>query len=287
MKYFLRPYRILGVAAAGVCCAVLCAPPGAMAQISAIKNLLGRVTPFISHSSSPGYLGVLVSDVDNEAMGRLKLKDNHGAEVTLIDHDAPAFQAGLHVSDVIMSVNGQAVENAEQFGRMLREFSPGHKVTLSVFREGATQNVVVQLVDRKVMEQDVWNKMNSGTAFPPPPSGMGILSGGGEGLPGFHMPWFGSSLNVGAIVEPLTAQMADYLGVPNGVLVKQVARKSEAANAGFKAHDVVLKVGAEPIKTTADWDRALRQNQGKPVQISILRDRKSQMLNLQVDSKRK
>lgn len=258
-----------------------------MAQISALKNLLGRVTPLISHSSSPGYLGVLVSDIDNEAAGRLKLKDTHGAEITLIDHDAPAFQAGLHVNDVILSVNGQAVENAEKFGRMLREYSAGHKVTLSVFRDGSTQNVVVQLVDRKAMEQDVWNKMNSGDAFPPPPSGMGILPGSGEGLPGFHMPWFGSSLNVGAIVEPLTAQMADYLGLANGVMVKQVARKSEAANAGFKPYDVVLKVGAEPIKTTADWDRALRQNQGKPVQISILRDRKSQLLNLQVDSKRK
>jgi len=44
-------------------------------------------------------------------------------------------------------------------------------------------------------------------------------------------------------------------------------------------------VGTEAITTTADWDRALRSNQGKPVQVTILRDGKQQTLNLQVDSK--
>jgi membrane-associated protease RseP (regulator of RpoE activity) len=99
------------------------------------------------------------------------------------------------------------------------------------------------------------------------------------------MPFFGSSLNVGALVEPLTSQMADYLGVPGGLMVKQVARKSEAEAAGLKAFDVILKVGSDPIATVADWDRSLRANQGKPVQVSVLRDRKQQALTLQVDSK--
>ena len=41
------------------------------------------------------------------------------------------------------------------------------------------------------------------------------------------MPFFGSSLNVGAMVEPLTPQTADFLGIQSGILVRQVARKSE------------------------------------------------------------
>jgi membrane-associated protease RseP (regulator of RpoE activity) len=81
--------------------------------------------------------------------------------------------------------------------------------------------------------------------------------------------------------------MAEYLGVPNGLMVKQVAHKSEAATAGLKAFDVILKVGPEAVTTLSDWDRALRANQGKPVQVTILRDRKQQTLTLQVDSKHK
>jgi C-terminal processing protease CtpA/Prc len=68
-------------------------------------------------------------------------------------------------------------------------------------------------------------------------------------------------------------------------MVKQVGKKSEAAAAGFKAFDVILKVGADSILTSADWDHALRSNQGKPVQVTILRDKKQQTITLQVDSK--
>ena len=81
--------------------------------------------------------------------------------------------------------------------------------------------------------------------------------------------------------------MAEYLGVANGLMVKQVARRSEAAVAGMKAFDVILKVGPETIATMADWDRALRSNKGKTVQVTILRNRKQQTLTLQVDSKHK
>jgi serine protease Do len=285
MKHFLRPYRCLGVAvllAAGVALA----PPGAAAQSSRIAQII-KEPSLLLRSGSQGYLGVLVGDVNGDSAPKLKLKDTRGAVVTLIDHDAPAAQAGIRVNDVVLQLNGQAIESAEQFGRMLREIPAGRKVSLTISRDGNVQTLAVQLVDHKKMEHDVWNRIgDGGDEFTPVPS-MGILAGGGDApLPGgFHMPFFGSSLNVGALVEPLTSQMSEYLGVPSGLMVKQVARKSEAAAAGLKAFDVILKVGPEAIATTADWDRALRANQGKPVQVTILRDRKQQTLTLQVDSK--
>jgi membrane-associated protease RseP (regulator of RpoE activity) len=80
--------------------------------------------------------------------------------------------------------------------------------------------------------------------------------------------------------------MAEALGVNGGLMVKQVERKSEAANSGLRALDVILKVGADPINTAADWERALRSNVGNKVQVTILREKKQQTLSLQVDSKR-
>lgn len=279
MRYVLRPFIAIAL---GV---ILGAAPGAGAQSTRISQILEKIDPLLSHSSS-GYLGVLVSDVDNESATKLKLKETRGALITLIDHDAPAGQAGLRINDVVLELNGQRVEGAEQFGRMLREIPAGRKVNLQISRDGNTQNLEVQLCDRKAMEQDAWNKLgrqaDGGSSAPT----KGIITGNGDvGSIGFRMPFFGSSLNVGAMVEPLNPQTAEVLGVQNGVLVKQVARKSEAAAAGFKEHDVILKVGNDAIKTTADWDRALRANQDKPVQVTILRDGKQQTLNLQVDSK--
>jgi membrane-associated protease RseP (regulator of RpoE activity) len=170
---------------------------------------------------------------------------------------------------------------------MLREIPAGRKVSLEISRDGNIQTLAVQLVDRRVMEHDVWNKIGAGGDIFAQAPGVGILSDGNVSLPeGFHMPFFGSTLNVGALVEPLTSQMAEYLGVPSGLMVKQVARKSEAAAAGLKVFDVILKVGTDAISTSADWERALHANQGKPVQVTILRDKKQQTVTLQVDSKR-
>jgi S1-C subfamily serine protease len=264
------------------------APPAASAQARGMVQLLEEPTPLL-HSTSQGYLGVELADVDQQKAQALKLKDMRGAVITLIDHDAPAGQIGLRVNDVILQLNGQAVEGAEQLRRMLREIPAGRKVTLEISRDGSLQTLTAQLADRRIMERDVWNKIGTGgDVYTQAPPGMGFFSGGGNAplSGGFHMPFFGSSLNVGALVEPLTSQMAEYLGVPGGLMVRQVARKSEAASAGLKAFDVILKVGSEPIATLSGWERALHANQGKPVQVTVLRDRKQQTLTLQVDSKR-
>jgi serine protease Do len=290
MKRFMRPYIQAGVALLGA--AITIAPATAHAQAMRVTQIAEEPNPLLLHSSAQGYLGVLVGDVDSESANKLKLKEVRGAVVTLIDHDAPGAQVGLRVNDVLLEVNGQAVEGAEAFGRMMREIPPGRKVTMLVSRDGATQTLTVQLADRKKLDTDVWNKLNSGSDIGSPVEGLAILgtgAGGDAPLPGgFHMPFVGNStLKVGAMVEPLTAQMADYLGVPNGLMVKQVVRKSEAAAAGMKAFDVILRVGPENIATVSDWERSMRANQGKSVQITILRERKQQTLNLQVDSKKK
>ncbi|WP_348264000.1 PDZ domain-containing protein [Telmatobacter sp. DSM 110680] len=288
MKRFMRPY--IQVALLGA--AITIAPATARSQAMRITQIAEEPNPLLLHSSSQGYLGVLVGDVDNDSAAKLKLKDVRGAVVTLIDHDAPAAQVGLRVNDVLLEVNGQAVESAEAFGRMMREIPPGRKVTMVISRDGANQTLTVQLADRKKLDTDVWNKLNSGSDISTPVQGLAILGNGAGGdapLPGgFHIPFVGNStLKVGAMVEPLTAQMADYLGVPNGLMVKQVVRKSEAAAAGMKAFDVILKVGPDSIATVSDWERSMRANQGKAVQVTILRERKQQTLNLQVDSKKK
>ena len=296
MKRFMRPdirigFAILG-AAITLAPAMMLAPARMNAQVSRVTQIIEEPNPFLLHSGNPGYLGVLVGDVDNDSANKLKLKEVRGAVITLIDHDAPAAQVGLRVNDVLLEVNGQTVESAEAFGRMMREIPPGRKITLMISRDGANQTLTVQLADRKKLDTDIWNKLNSGSDISSPVEGLGILgtgAGGDAPLPGgFHMPFVGSStLKVGAVVEPLTSQMAEYLGVANGLMVKQVGRKSEAAAAGLKAFDVILKVGVENVSTVSDWDRAMRANQGKSVAVTILREKKQVTLTLQVDSKKK
>ena len=291
MKHFLRPYRSVGIVAlVGMGAGMMIAPWIAVGQSTNMVELMPGTSPLLVHGGPQGYLGVWVDDIDGDKAQALKLKEIRGAVITLVDHDAPAGQIGLRVNDVVLQLNGQNVEGAEQLRRMLKEIPPGHKVSMEFSRDGNVQTVSVQLVDHRVMEHDVWNKLNKhedslGQQSPT----MGVLPGASDApLPGmFNMPIWGANLNVGAMVEPMGRQMADWLGVPSGLIVKQVARKSEAAAAGLRAKDVILRVGVDTVTTVSDWDRALRSNQGKPVQVTILRDGKQQTLTLQVDSKRK
>lgn len=290
MKHILRPFQShyrsgsFTLAVAALC--LMGAPRAMQAQGGSVMSFFANPFPSLSHASQ-GYLGVEIADVDQEKAQQLKLKEVRGAVITLIDHDAPAGKIGLKVNDVVVSLNGQTVEGAEQLKRMLHEVPAGRKISLEISRDGNIQTLAIELADRAAMEHDVWDKIDHDGDLLSPVPGMGILGANGDvtAPPGFHMPFFGSNLNVGALVEPLTAQMAEALGVDGGLMVKTVGRKTEAAKAGLRALDVILKVGNDPIATAADWERALRSNVGKQVQVTILRDKKQQTLNLQVDSK--
>ena len=290
MKYFLRQcqksIRTVGIVAVAAL-AVTAAPRCTAAQAGKILHFTRQHIPLM-HSNSQVYLGVEIANVDRQKAQALKLKEARGAVVTLIDHDAPAAKAGIVVNDVILAFNGQQVQNSQQFLKLLHEASPGNKVSIEISRDGNIQTLAVQLTDRRALDHEVWTRIgDGGDVFPQTPGGMSIFSGSGDSpvSGGFHLPFFGKTLNVGAMVEPLTSQMAEYLGVASGLMVKQVARKSEAALAGLRAFDVILKVGTETVTNVAGWDRALRANQGKPIQVTILRNRKQQILMLQVDSR--
>ena len=56
------------------------------------------------------YLGVDTRDVTSDRVGALKLKEERGVEIVMVDQDAPAGKAGIHEQDVILTYNGQNVD---------------------------------------------------------------------------------------------------------------------------------------------------------------------------------
>jgi len=295
MKYFLRPYGVgkgmipggLPVVGGLLIAAGLSVGLAARANAQSMRltEILESPSLLLLHSRSQGFLGVDVGDVDQERVQALHLKDTHGAEITVLDHDAPAGKA-LKLHDVILQVNGRNIDSAEQVKQILHDTPPGRKLQLVVSRDGVPQTVTVQLADRRKVQEEARERLDG--VGPTAASGNTFLSDGAD-IPasgGFHSPFFGSSMHVGAMVEPLTAQMADFLGVSGGVMIKNVAHKSAADVAGLKPHDVILEIGGEAVVTSSDWERLLRSSEGKPVQVEILRDRMKQLVLLQVDGKR-
>ena len=99
-------------------------------------------------SGTSSYLGVDISDVTTERLSALKLKEEKGVEVTMVDQDAPAGKAGIKEHDVILTMNGTSIESGAQLRRMIHEMPPGRVVTFGLSRDGQPMTVKVQLADK-------------------------------------------------------------------------------------------------------------------------------------------
>src|SRR3979411_3120259 len=87
-------------------------------------------------SGTSAYLGVDIADISSDRLGALKLKEEKGVEVTMVDQDAPAGKAGIKEHDVILTRNGTAIESGTQIKRMIRETPAGRLVTFELSRDG-------------------------------------------------------------------------------------------------------------------------------------------------------
>jgi S1-C subfamily serine protease len=228
-------------------------------------------------NSSPGFLGVGLRDIDSERAGQLKLKAATGAEVTTVDHDAPACKAGIKVHDVILSMNGQAIVGQAQLQHMLHETPAGHTVSLVISRDGQQQTFSVQLADRATLEADAWSQH---IPVPDPDSDSGDPSGepaatGGTAGNGIFSSLSVNPLYTGLDLDVLGPQLANYFGVHDGfgLLIRRVDDNSPAAVAGLRAGDVITRVNGQTISTTNQWLHTIHANRGKQVQLTVIRDK--------------
>ncbi len=226
------------------------------------------------------YLGVDIADVTAERLSQLKLKEEHGAEITMVDEDAPAGKAGLHEHDVILSMNGTAVDSAAQLRRMIKETPAGRVVTLGISRDGQPMTIKVQLADRK--KAMTWPTDMHEFKFEMPDIK----------IPDIDVPMSvviaHSSLRSGLMVENITPQLGDFFGVKGGkgVLVRSVEKGSHGEKAGFHAGDVIVKVNGQAVHDASDFTHALRETKGDSATVIVVRDRREQTLTLTLPSRR-
>src|SRR5438309_6948051 len=189
------------------------------------------------------YLGVDTRDVTPDRLSDLKLKEEHGVEVTMVDQDAPAGKASIKEHDVILTMNGTTIESGAQLKRMIRETPPGRVATFGISRDGQPLTVKVQLADKgKEFAKNYPKEFH--IEIPPIPAMPDI--------PAFVVVH--SSARSGLMVENLTPQLGDFFGVKNGkgVLVRSVETGSLADKAGFRAGDVIDRVNDQTVHDPSD-----------------------------------
>jgi len=264
----------------------------------ALRALTSPAPP--THATQ-GYLGVDIRDVTDDRAKALKLKDVRGAEICLIDHDGPAVKAGLREGDVILQMNGQIIEGEAQLRRMLQETPAGRTVAFVFSRDGQQQTISVQLGDREEVERRAWEQ-HFNVPEPPPETDATIPdpldepdADAAPAAPPRSYPGFGfmgpltlSGSYTGAMLDVLGPQLAQFFGAQpgTGLLVKSIDADSPAARAGLRAGDVVVRLNGQTAASRNDWLHAVQNSHGKPIAITVLRDRHEQTLTMTAGAKK-
>ncbi len=178
-----------------------------------------------------GYLGLYPQDVTPALAKQFGLSKPGGALVSGLKPDAPAAKAGLKDGDVILTLNGQQVESANDLRLRVSQTAPGTTVKLQISRDGKTEDVNVTLGELP----------NDKTAESAP----GESSGGG--LEGVN-------------VQELTPDAMQQLQLPagtRGVVVTSVDPSSAAAAAGLDRGMVILEVNHKPVRNVAEYKQEL------------------------------
>jgi serine protease Do len=243
------------------------------------------VTIFMDGDGS-GWLGIETHEVTADKAKELKLPAEHGVVLGKIIPDSPAAKAGLKENDVVTELNGQRVEGAAQFRRMVREIPAGRTIQLTVWRDGRSQTLSATLGQSEERRQGM--KM-----LAPTPGAFAFRMPDTPVIPDIpSMEWnggmlFGGSPRLGIDAEDLSGQLGTFFGAPDGegILVREVNSGSAAEKAGIKAGDVITSLDGDRIRSVGELREKLsakRDEKDKTVKLGVLRNKSALTLSVEL-----
>lgn len=184
-----------------------------------------------------GFLGVTLQSIDSDLAHFYQIEGVYGALVTDVAKDSPAEKGGVQQEDVIISFNGQKVENIGNFRNAVSLMTPGTKLVLKVIRNG------------KEMELN----MKVGTA----------ASKKIEQLPVEQL---------GLTVQDLDSNQKQLAAYQNyeGALVVKVAHGSPADIAGIKPGSLIVAVNRKKVTNSTEFTKAIDKAASEQTKILLM-----------------
>jgi S1-C subfamily serine protease len=178
------------------------------------------------------WLGARLQTVTPEIAETLGLKAPNGALVANVTPGSPAARAGLKLSDLIVSIDGQAIEDLNAFDYRFATRPLGGTAQLDIQRNGKPAKLTVPLEIAPDTGRD-------------------------------EIVLTGRSPLQGAKVANISPAVADELNLDSsteGVVVTDLADGGTAAGVGFQKGDIILAVNNKKIEKTADLEKATRES---------------------------
>ena len=191
-----------------------------------------------------GWLGVQIDNV-NEGLAKVLNLDNlNGAIITQVIKDSPAEEAGVKEKDVIVSVDGEKVNDSSNLKNLISSGRPNDKTKLTVIRDGHEKNLTVTL---------------------------GLRPGEKELAETFR---FGEKMFdlLGLRVETYESEEGTFANTKKGVRVIEIKPGSAADDENIQRGDFIIEIGKSNISDKNDYEAELEEySEGETIMLRIIR----------------
>lgn len=187
-----------------------------------------------------GWLGVSIGDFRPEFAAALDVQDGKGALVADVTAGSPAAKAGIKRSDVIIGLNGEDIEDANQLTRRVAKLIVNSENDFVVLRRGKRQVIKVTVGERPK------NLTAGGPVTPAPEEDEETEKEEADTV-----------LGVGLV--PLDEDSRKLLGLDEaekGLLVDSVDRSSPFSRVVAEGF-ALLEVNGQPMENVEDLDRVV------------------------------
>ena len=195
-----------------------------------------------------GRIGVGIQAVTQDLAEAFGMKTPRGAVITQLEKGQPGEKAGLKVGDIVVALNGQAINSANDLPVKISAMKPGTKVKLTVLRDGKEKDISVTVAENP----------EDSTAPTEAKQAQGKL---------------------GVSVRALNDEELKELDLTSGLLVTEV--RAAAARAGLMPRDIILSANGKTIKTVGDLRRAVSGAE----KVALLVQRQQSRIFIAVDLK--
>ncbi len=232
--------------------------------INLVKSILEQLK--IKGKVSRGYLGVVISSINEEKKDYYKLESMKGAFVERVEPGLPADKAGIKVGDIIISVDEIEIKDNSHLLSIIANKLAGEKVTIGIIREGKKKSFKVVLGEREKL-------MSQGEDEREP-------SEEGEEVDTYD--------RFGFTVEDLSPEKRRYFGLDlgiQGVIVVNVKRFSNAWEKGIQEGSVITEVDDVKVKSITDFYKKIKKfEKGDVVKFRLIqRNGESRYIFLRAD----
>ncbi|MGI8435587.1 MAG: S1C family serine protease [Chthoniobacterales bacterium] len=111
------------------------------------------------------FLGVETSEVPNVVAEQLGLAKGFGLVVDYVVPDGPAAAAGVQQNDILKMLNDQILVDPDQLAKLIRSYSEGTSISLTVLRKGAETKLNAKLGKREVPQRRNTRPWRDGKGF--------------------------------------------------------------------------------------------------------------------------